>query len=237
MNDAALNDPPDAIERAGLSLAERAKAIRKAKGLTIQRVAERCGLAISTISKIERNRMTPTYDCFTKLAHGLDVAVSELLDSPERRLREGEIAVSRRGEYESCVKAGSIFEVLFGSVADKRMVPMFATLGASGENGLEGRTGEEFVLVLGGTVVVDFAGAESVTLETGDSLYLDGQRPHVYGAANDRPARILCVWSGASEARAAVDAADGDPCEIEPADDTDEGTPAKTPAKAGAWRA
>ena len=31
----------------------------------------------STISKIERNRMTPTYECFRKLARGLDVDVAE----------------------------------------------------------------------------------------------------------------------------------------------------------------
>jgi len=227
MTDTALDNRPDAIDRASQTLAARAKAIRKAKGLTIQRVAERCGLAISTISKIERNRMTPTYECFTKLARGLDVAVSELLDTSENRVREGEIAVCRRGEFQYCVQAGSLFEVLFGNLAEKRMVPMFATLGAAGDGRLEGRTGEEFVLVLGGSVIVELDGADQVILETGDSLYLDGMRPHTFGAAGDW-ARILCVWSGFSEACALAENARQDTGSEPSAPASDEEPPAKT---------
>ena len=59
-------------------VAERVREIRRKKGLTIKDVATRSGLAISTVSKIERNLMAPTYDRFSRLADGLGVDVSEL---------------------------------------------------------------------------------------------------------------------------------------------------------------
>ena len=59
-------------------MASRLRRLREARGLTIQAVADRGGIAISTVSKIERNLMAPTYDRFTRLARGLGVDVAEL---------------------------------------------------------------------------------------------------------------------------------------------------------------
>ena len=185
------------------SLAARAKAVRKAKGLTIQRVADRAGLAISTISKIERNRMTPTYECFRKLARGLDVDVAELIDTTASKLREGEHAVSRRGDFEYHLVSNTLYEVLFSQMAEKRMVPSFATLKPQGEHRVEAAaagSGEQFVLVLKGTVRVELENAEPIILQSGESLYLDSRRAHRFVSATERSARILCVWSGQESA-------------------------------------
>ena len=207
MTDSLVDAKSDEFDGAGETLAARAKAVRKAKGLTIQRVADRSGLAISTISKIERNRMTPTYDCFRKLARGLEVELAELVADGESGLRRGETAVSRRGEVEYRMVSDTLHEVLFTELADKRMVPTFATLKPSKTHqigGHNGRAGEEFVLVLKGSVRVDLEGGEPIVLQTGESLYLDSRRAHRFATATDRSARILCVWSGADGIRSLI---------------------------------
>ena len=209
MTDLATDQTVTSSDGASLTLAARAKAVRKAKGLTIQRVAERSGLAISTISKIERNRMTPTYDCFRKLARGLEVDVTDLIETNESRLRDGAVAVSRRGEAEITMLSDALHEKLFAHVPDKRMTPTFATLKPprKGEyRRLEGHGGEVFVLVLKGTVRVDLEDADPITLETGDSVYLDSRRAHHYEAAAGRSARILCVTSGTDDGDFGTDA-------------------------------
>lgn len=128
MSDVATNHALQTNDGPSVTLAARAKAVRKSKGLTIQRVAERSGLAISTISKIERNRMTPTYECFRKLARGLEVDVTDLIETNEPRMTDGAVAVSRRGEFEYTMVSDRLHEQLFAQVSDKRMVPTFATL-------------------------------------------------------------------------------------------------------------
>ncbi|RAI03021.1 XRE family transcriptional regulator [Acuticoccus sediminis] len=212
MSDVVIDETLDTMDGASASLAARAKTVRKAKGLTIQQVAERSGLAISTISKIERGRMTPTYDVFHKLAKGLNVDVTDLIESNEPRLKEGEVAVSRRGEVGYRMVGDALHEVLFAQVAEKRMTPTFATLKPSRKGELPrlvGHTGEEFVLVLKGTVRVDLEDADPITLHTGDSVYLDSRRAHHYASATDRTARILCVVAGQDE-NEPVEVADSD---------------------------
>ena len=132
-------------------VAERVREIRRKKGLTIKDVATRSGLAISTVSKIERNLMAPTYDRFSRLADGLGVDVSELF-----------------------MAKGEPFE----KMRFDRLVS---------------HEGEEFFFVLKGKVVVQLEGKDPVVLETGESIYFDSRRGHLYASAGDTDARILCV--------------------------------------------
>ena len=53
--------------------------------------------------------------------------------------------------------------------------------------------GQEFLIVLEGRVTVHAEGHPPVTLETGDSLYFDSARGHLYAASGTRDARILVV--------------------------------------------
>ncbi len=53
--------------------------------------------------------------------------------------------------------------------------------------------GEEFLMVIEGTLIVQLEGREDVTLNAGDAMYFDSGRGHLYAAAGDAPARILVV--------------------------------------------
>ena len=55
-----------------LKLGERVRAIRRARNWTLEEAAQRAGLARSTLSKIENEQMSPTFDAVQKLARGLD---------------------------------------------------------------------------------------------------------------------------------------------------------------------
>jgi transcriptional regulator with XRE-family HTH domain len=60
----------DAAAAAPLDLGERVRALRKAKGWTLEQAAGQAGLARSTLSKIENGQMSPTYDALKKLDAG-----------------------------------------------------------------------------------------------------------------------------------------------------------------------
>lgn len=55
------------------------KAARKAKGLTVQDVAERCGITPGSVSRIERGLMGTTPETAKKLAAVLGIDPAEVI--------------------------------------------------------------------------------------------------------------------------------------------------------------
>lgn len=185
-------------------MAARLRRLREERGLTIQAVADRGGIAISTVSKIERNLMAPTYDRFTRLARGLGVDVAELFTDESSRFETGGVAVARRGEFGYHETENYSYEMLFPQVRGKAMVPMMGTLKPLEQmrfDRMVSHAGEEFLLVLEGRVIVQLADRDDVLLEEGDSLYFDSGRGHLYASALDAAARILVVCTQPDEAR------------------------------------
>lgn len=134
-------------------LGERLRALRRARGLTLQDVASRAGLAVSTVSKVERGLMAPTYDRFSQLADGLGVDIAELFSERGERFRPGEFAVARRGEYRRHETENYVYEMLFPEVWGKTMTPMMGDLRAFETMRFDrfvSHPGEEFLLVLKG---------------------------------------------------------------------------------------
>lgn len=177
-------------------LAARVREIRRMRSLTIQEVSERSGLAISTVSKIERGLMAPTYDRFTRLAEGLGIDVAELFVAKGERFGVGEFALARVGECDTYTTENYTYDMLFSQLHGKAMVPMLGTLKPLEQMRFDRvvrHDGEEFLFVLEGDVIVQLEGRDPIRLATGDSIYFDSRRGHLYASAGDRPARILVV--------------------------------------------
>lgn len=60
-------------------MANQLKACRSRDGLTLQQLADRCGVAASTIHKIESQQMVPTVSVLLKIARGLGCRPEELV--------------------------------------------------------------------------------------------------------------------------------------------------------------
>jgi transcriptional regulator with XRE-family HTH domain len=60
-------------------MANQLKACRARDGLTLQQLANRCGVAASTIHKIESQQMVPTVSVLLKIARGLGCRPEELV--------------------------------------------------------------------------------------------------------------------------------------------------------------
>lgn len=197
------SDPTDQRpEPSREKLANRLLELRKSKGLTLQDVADRSGLAVSTVSKIERNLMAPTYDRFTRLASALEVDVADLFSNQTDKFQEGEFSVSRKGDHGYLETENYTYEMLFPEVASKAMVPMLGTLKPLEKMRFERMVqhpGEEFLMVLEGKVLVQADGRPNIVLHAGDSIYFDSRRGHLYASAQDTDARILCVCTGPAE--------------------------------------
>jgi len=186
----------DNAERDRIEFGRRLRELRSARGWTLAQLAERSGVAISTISKAERGVMALTYDRMLQLARGIGVDMAEFFTAEGQAFAPGSFALAPAGTFRRQEAGTYVYEMLFPEVRNKAMTPMLGTLRAGTPMAFDDfvrHAGQEFLLVLEGRVTVHAEGRPPVTLEAGDSLYFDSARGHLYSAAGGRDARILVV--------------------------------------------
>ncbi|MFZ1816235.1 MAG: XRE family transcriptional regulator [Rhizobiaceae bacterium] len=179
-----------------LELGERVRQIRQARNWTLKELADRTGLAISTISKMERGEISLTYDRFMRLAQGLGMDVGELFEPGAEGFSHGSVTVTRKGDAPLHRSATYDYDMLAADLSGKHMVPMIGRIKAHSFGEFEdfiSHPGEEFIYVLEGEVTVHLKGREAVNLTTGDSIYFDSGLGHAYVSTGDADAMVLGV--------------------------------------------
>lgn len=183
------------------------RALRSQKGWTLAEVADRTGLPISTLSKLENDKMSLTYEKLTRLSSALNVEIAQLL-SAEAVVQPAGRASGRRSVTRS--REGKVIDTglywyryLATDLLNKHFVPVVGEVRARsmeefGE--LIGHSGEELIYVLEGAIEVHTSLYAPLRLEKDDSVYLDSEMPHAYIAAAPGMCRILSICS-ASEAQ------------------------------------
>jgi transcriptional regulator with XRE-family HTH domain len=172
--------------------------LRRKGGLTLQELGRRTGLASSTLSKIENNLISPTYDSILKLADGLGIDVAQLFDPRSIQMSLGRRSVTRDGRGARYKTAQYDYEMLCTDLSQKRFFPIVATIKANGLADfpdLPRHAGEEFIYVLSGEVALHTEHYEPVSLAPGDCIYFDSSMGHACVSAGRKPARILWVTS------------------------------------------
>ena len=182
------------------------KAARQARGLTLKQVAERTGLALSTLSKVENGLMSLTYDKLQQLTAGLKMEIAELFNpatsrSDLNRPVTARRSISRAGHGQVVDTKFYTYNYQCTDLIGKRMVPIMAEVRARSlqEFGpLLRHAGEEYFLVTSGSVAVHTEFYAPEILEQGDGVYLDSNMGHAYLNAGDEPARGICLCSSES---------------------------------------
>ncbi len=63
-------------------LGKRIKALREERGFSQEKFAEKCGFDRTYISLLERGKRNPSYTNLLKVAKGLEISISDLLNIP-----------------------------------------------------------------------------------------------------------------------------------------------------------
>lgn len=175
------------------------KAIRTRMDLTLAEVAERTGVSVATLSKIENGQVSPTYDKLTQLCEGLGLDISVFFREPEQAPAPGVTArrsITRRGEGLLVQTPNYDYRYLCADLANKGMVPILITIRARSLlqfSALSRHSGEEFVLVLRGRIEVHTEHYAPVTLESGEAIYLDSMMGHAFLTTGRSSAQMLNV--------------------------------------------
>jgi transcriptional regulator with XRE-family HTH domain len=195
----AENEKPVANDNGTLdrvSLGERLREIRKTEGWTLAEVAEKSGLATSTVSKVERGLMSLSYDRFMQLADGLGIDISELFSPRGESFASNSFAVTRTGDGGHHETDLYVYDMLGAELLNKQMVPMMGLIRAHDVQDFSEyvkHDGEEFLMVLEGELEVHIEGRDPVLLGVHDSIYFDSGMGHLYVSAGKQDAQIVVV--------------------------------------------
>lgn len=169
------------MDRHLVQIAERIRRWRVDAGFTLQQLADRSGVAASTVHKIEKNQTVPTITVLLKIATALNRRADELLveESPENAA-----ALHRKEERLFLGTDGrSHIEQLALGIADST-IDVFRVyhqpgMGSGEKRGRLQYKGEVIVLIETGELTFEI-GDESFTIETGDSLHFKTSVPHCW---------------------------------------------------------
>jgi transcriptional regulator with XRE-family HTH domain len=170
---------------------QRIRLLRVQRGLSLRALAQRCGLSINAINRIERGENSPTVASLHLLATALNVPITEFFHTTADRVT---VLVKRDSRLRS-QRGGMNIESLGIGLHNQQLEPFLVTLqpGVGIDSEPITHNGQEFVYCVEGQVEYQIS-ADLYTLEAGDSLLFEASQPHVFRNPSQHPALILMVF-------------------------------------------
>lgn len=180
--------------------------IRADRGWTLAEMSRHVDIPVSTLTKVEHDRLTLTYDKLAGLGERLGMRLSDLLN-----VIDPSSATSANARRSASHSATTIavstpnydYEYLCTELRSKMMIPILSKVKAKSieEFGpLTRHEGEEFLFILSGAVEVYTEFYEVTLLNAGDYLYIDSEMAHGYVVAEGHEeAMMLTVCSSRNE--------------------------------------
>jgi transcriptional regulator with XRE-family HTH domain len=187
------------------SLGSLISALRERNRWTLRQMSEKVGIPLSTLAKVEADKLSLTYDKLQQFTARLGMTMAEFLsqaDAPPAgtapTIFTARRSVTADGNAIQVSTPNYDYEYLCADLREKRMVPILTRIRTHDivEFGEPVRhKGEEFIFVLEGTIEVHLQFYTPITLTVGKGIYLDSSMGHAYTAKNCESALVLAVCS------------------------------------------
>lgn len=194
------------MDRSGATLGGLIHLLRQRNGWTLRQMSEKVGIPLSTLAKVEADKLSLTYDKLQQLTSRLGMTMTEFLGQADDSSRGPSMPVvtARRSltADDNTIRITTPnyeYEYLCADLREKRMVPILTRIRAHSlaEFGEPLRhRGEEFIYVLEGSIEVHLQFYTTVTLKAGQGIYIDSTMGHAYVAKDCESALVLGVCSG-----------------------------------------
>ena len=178
---------------------EKIKSLRENRNISMEELAQRSGLAVEQVERIENNIDLPSLAPLIKIARVLGVRLGTFLDDQDET---GPVVCRKSGQMDSISFSNNAihsrkhmeYHSLSRSKADRHMDPFIIDVNPTDDNDfvLSSHEGEEFIMVMEGTMEICY-GKNTYLLEEGDSIYYDSIVPHHVHGYQGQAAKILAV--------------------------------------------
>src|ERR1700761_2324979 len=182
------------------------RSLRDRNGWTLREMSERTDIPVSTLSKVENDRLTLTYDKLVQLSQRLNIRISELFADPDEVVEAAVTARRSIGSMDEAVRVNTKnydYYYLCPELRRKRMIPIITRIRAKSAEefgSLVNHSGEEYIYVLEGGIQVLTQFYDPVVLHVGESIYIDSNMGHAYVTTEGcEEALVLAVCSSTDE--------------------------------------
>jgi transcriptional regulator with XRE-family HTH domain len=182
------------------------RSLRLRNRWTLKEMSQRSSIPVSTLSKVEHDRLTLTYDKLVQLSQRLNIPISELFADPAGAAEPAVTARRSIGHVDDAVRVNTKnydYYYLCPELRKKRMVPILTRIRAKSAEefgALVHHSGEEYIYVLKGAIKVLTEFYDPVVLNVGESIYIDSNMGHAYVTAEDcDEATVLGMCSSTEE--------------------------------------
>ena len=179
-----------------MQLGEQIRALRKEQGLSLEQLAEKSGVAVATLSRLENNKHSGNFKTHQKIAEAMGLAVTDLyrgFDPPDQEavlLKQPGLREAEAFTYNEKVSAVQLTQ----QISSKKMLPQLLVLQPGGKTALEQyhRGTERWVLGLEGEVEVK-VGEQTFRVPKEGTLYFKASSPHHFFNPGKSVAKCVLV--------------------------------------------
>lgn len=184
-----------------LAIARRIHRHRKQLQWTLDDLSNATGLSKGHLSQIENGEKIPPISTMTKIALGLGTSIGTLINGEAVRSPSSKIAIGKKDGRMPIVHTEaspkSLYESFGFSKPDRIMDTYVITVGPEFPPKAMMHAGQEFVYTLEGIQEFYYDG-RTYTLNPGDAVYFESDRPHMGRSLSRELAMVLVVYCNPS---------------------------------------
>lgn len=174
-----------------MGLGNRIHTVRKRRNMSLSELARRAGVSKSLVTQVEHEQTNPSVETVRQLANALEVPLFTFFVEEQSRM-----IVRKDERFHMTLPGTNVQREILTPHLQGRMAIVTSLFppGAQGTQQEMTHQGDEWALVLEGTLTVVLAG-ERHLLHEGDSIYFDAMLPHVFRNESESPTRIIVAFS------------------------------------------
>ncbi len=173
-------------------IAENLKNLRQEKKLSLDNVSELTGVSKSMLGQIERCESSPTISTLWKIATGLHISFTALMEAPR-----AEATVVHKDDLKPIIIEDGHFRLypMFSCSKSRNFEILYIEIDPHTESySLPHDPGtEEFITVYSGVMEIQLGDAAGHVIPSGASISFKADQPHTYKNTTDHPVRLSMV--------------------------------------------
>lgn len=175
-------------------IGKRLKELRTAKGVSLSELAQKSGVQIATLSRMEHLKMTGTLESHMNIAKALDIDLTQLYSGIIKEEDKVDLKTGKSKPEIFTKSEKASYEILTSKVSLKKMIPILLRIEPEGKTKKEKEQGgtEKFLFVLDGKIEAQI-GKETYPLSKNNTLYFDASLEHCLVNKAKTAAKIVCV--------------------------------------------
>ena len=175
-------------------IAERLKGLRDVLELSVDNVAEKCGISSDKYSELESGTVDISVSVLHRISQAYGVELTTLMFGDEPKMSSYFVTRNGKGVSVERTKAYK-YQSLAAGFSKRKADPFMVTVHPKPDNEpiyQNSHEGQEYNYLISGRMQIQI-NSKDIILEEGDSIYFDSELPHGMKALDGKEVRFLAI--------------------------------------------